>query len=85
MRCLRFIKWIVVPLALIAAYAVLGLPHVRWMHIFRDDGQGYDPLAPRHYLSCTFFGPFGRFKIDHPEDGKCAWIIFKKPPLQHEG
>lgn len=78
MKYLRFFRWLVVPVFCVAAYLVLGLPHVRSSYTWRDDGQGYDPMAPRFYTRCSFVGPYGRFTIYHPRNGECAWIIFRK-------
>lgn len=85
MRRLRFMAWPAVPLALYIAYAAVGLPHIRWSFTWVDEGQGHDPLADRFFLSCTFWGPFGRFTFDHPADGKCAWVIFRKAPSSTQG
>lgn len=78
MKTLRFFKWLVVPLVLYLTYAVVGLPYLRWSYTFLDEGQGHDPLAPRYYLTCTFWGPAGRFRIDHPQEGHCPLILFRK-------
>ena len=85
MRSLRFLPWIIVPAALYFAYAVFGLPHVRWSYSWLDEGQGFDPPAERHYTSCTFWGPHGRFTFHDPAHGKCAWIIFRKAPASTRG
>ena len=85
MRRLRFMTWVIVPATLYVAYALFGLPHFIWQYTWLDEGHGFDPLAPRHYVSCTFAGPYGQFRIDHPRDGKCAWIIFRKSSSRREG
>lgn len=72
-----FFIWIIVPVVLFGAYQAFGLPHMIWSYTYRDDGQGYNPLAFRHYYSCTFIGPFGEFK-QPARDGKCGWVRFFK-------
>lgn len=69
----RYFIWIVVPVAMWAAVEFNGLPHFRWQYSWVDQGQGYDPFAYRHYTDCTFWGPYGTFKI-YPANGKCAWF-----------
>lgn len=83
MRFLAFTRWLLVPLALYIAVLVVGLPHVRWSYTWRDDGQGFDPLANRFYTRCSFIGPTGQYTIHHPDNGRCAWIIFRKSSDQH--
>lgn len=85
MKRLRFMTWIIVPAALFLTYAMFGLPHFRWTYTWLDQGQGYDPLAHRHYVSCTFWGPYGRYTIRYPAQGKCAWIIFKTKSQMQRG
>lgn len=82
MRALRFFRWTLVPVALFAAYLTLGLPHMRWSYDWRDDGQGYEPMAARFFTRCTFAGPYGQFTFHKPPNGECAWIIFRKSPQQ---
>ncbi len=78
MTRLRFTIWAIVPIALCLVYIAFGLPHFRWQYTWLNEGQGHDPLAQRHYLSCTFWGPYGRFTVNHPARGECDWIMFKK-------
>ena len=73
--------WTVVPMLLYGAYATHGLPHFIWSYVWRDEGQGYSPLVLRHYLSCTYVGPYGAFTED-AEGGRCGWVTFRKAP-QH--
>ena len=85
MTRLRFMIWIIVPVALYVAYATFGLPHIRWSYTWLDEGQGFEPLAQRYYTRCSFLGPFGQFDIHHPAQGTCAWIIFRKAPASTRG
>ncbi|OXT01628.1 hypothetical protein B7H23_01260 [Notoacmeibacter marinus] len=69
--------WVLLPIALYGAFLTFGLPHMIWSYSWRDEGQGYDPFAARHYTSCTYAGPYGVFK--RPANaGKCPWLIFRK-------
>lgn len=74
-----FFAWIVVPLAFYSAYSYYGLPHVIWSYAWRDAGQGYSPFAHRHYLHCTYAGPYGVFTED-AHDGACGWVRFRTDP-----
>lgn len=77
MMGLRFLGWIIVPIALVGIYLSFGLPHVIWSRSWVNNGT-YDPFAPRFYTRCTFTGAYGEFTIHHPQNGKCSWIIFRK-------
>ncbi len=77
MRVLRYLVWIIVPVAIYVAYLTMGLPHFIWSYSWRDNGT-YDPFVYRYYTSCTFIGPYGSFTVPHPRGGKCGWIIFRK-------
>ena len=73
-----FFVWIIVPVALYAVYLVYGLPHVIWSYEWRDEGQGFEPFAPRHYTRCTYVGPYGAFSEHNPANGTCGWVWFHK-------
>lgn len=82
MKKVRLIKtayfvWLIVPMTLIAIYALYGLPHVIWSYEWRDHGQGYSNIHLRHYTRCTFLGPKGRVKT-YPKNGRCGWVLFHK-------
>jgi hypothetical protein len=77
MKNLRFFIWILVPVAGFVALQIFGAPFLRWNYSWRDDGQGYDPYAPRWYLSCTYIGFTGNFAAD-PLNGKCPLVRFEK-------
>lgn len=75
----RYFVWTLVPILLYGAYPMNAAPHVIWSYVWRDDGQGYAPFAHRHYLRCTYVGPYGTFSED-AVDGKCSWITLRKRP-----
>ena len=56
-----------------SAQASDARPHVIWSYTFRDNGDQFNPHAERYYLTCTYVGPHGEFKV-HAEMGKCAWL-----------
>ncbi|MCV6600976.1 MAG: hypothetical protein OIF54_05340, partial [Cohaesibacter sp.] len=72
MRFLRFFGWALFPLALFLVFLMVGLPHLSVRYSWRDEGQGYDPFARRYYVSCTYWGPYGTFTINYPQNGKCG-------------
>lgn len=77
MKVLRYFVWTLFPLSALLIYLIFGLPHVIWSYSWRDDGQGYDPYAARHYYTCTFIGPYGEVTVD-ARNGRCGWILFRK-------
>lgn len=77
MRFAAMFVWIVLPVAGYIAYATWGAPHFAWSYRFEDNGDPYNPLAERHYLDCTFIGPYGGFTVP-AESGRCSWIKFFK-------
>ena len=74
---LSFFYWILVPLALYGGFVTVGLPHAIWSYEFVGNGNAYDPFRPRHYTSCTFWGPFGMFTIS-ASNGRCGYVAFFK-------
>lgn len=75
MRLAALFLWVALPVTAYAAYSVYGLPHMIWNYTFRDNGSPYDPFAKRDYVSCTFWGPYGRFTVP-AEAGHCGWVKF---------
>ncbi len=73
-----YLVWIAVPLLVFGAYQIYGLPHLRWIYTWRDDGQGYKPFADRYYLRCTYLGFTQSFEVEPPEGGRCPIIRFAK-------
>lgn len=69
-----YFVWIIVPVALYAAYAIYGLPHLIWSYDFRGT---YTDRANRFYTRCTFIGPYGAFTT-YPTDGECPWFFFSQ-------
>lgn len=74
-RAVYFV-WIIVPLMILLAWQMAGLPHVIWSYDFLNEGQGFDPFAPRTYTRCTYIGPYGAFTDYSPRGGACAWFRF---------
>ncbi len=70
--------WLIIPLTGYVLFQVYGLPHVIWSYDWRNDGQGYDPFAKRHYTRCTYIGAFGTFTDNAPSQGRCDWFQFYK-------
>lgn len=78
MRMATLFLWVVVPAAAYVGFALYGQPYVIWSYSFEHNGDPFNPLTERHYLSCTFIGPFGNFTV--PADaGRCGWIKFFQP------
>ncbi len=73
-RLLRpaYFAWIVVPVALYAAYATLGLPHLVWSYDYIGDGSSW---SDTHFTRCAYLGPYGAITI-LPADESCAWVAF---------
>lgn len=76
-RYLSLFLWAAVLAAGFDLYAVKGLPHAIVQYTFVDNGRPYDLSADRHYLTCTFYGPYGAFTVP-AMNGKCAWVRFFK-------
>ncbi len=76
-RLLRpaYFAWIVVPVALYAAYATLGLPHLVWSYDYV--GSRDASWSETRFTRCTYLGPNGAITI-RPADGSCAWVAFFK-------
>ena len=74
---LSYFIWLIVPAAVFAAYMGLGLPHFIWSYRFHDNGSPYDPFLERHYISCTFWGPYGMHTIP-AQSGRCGYVAFFK-------
>ena len=77
LRYLSLVLWVAVPLLAYGAYSAYGLPHVIVSYSFANNGHSYDLSVSRHYLSCTFVGPYGVFTVP-AEDGRCGWFRFFK-------
>jgi hypothetical protein len=67
-----YFAWVVVPVAVYAAYASYGLPHLVWSYDYANSGASW---SETHFTRCTYLGPYGAITI-HPVDGSCAWIAF---------
>ena len=75
LRYLSLAAWMAALLSAFGVYSVYGLPHVIFEYSFRDNGHPYDVSVTRHYLTCTFIGPYGAFAVP-AEAGRCGWVRF---------
>ncbi|MGX1499820.1 hypothetical protein ACSSV1_004880 [Labrenzia sp. MBR-25] len=73
---LSYLFWLVLIGIAVLAYQLIGPPYLLWSYTWRNDGQGYDPFATRHYLRCTYLGPAGSFTILNPKHGECPRFRF---------
>ena len=74
-RLLRpaYFAWVAVPVALYAAYATLGLPHLVWSYDYV--GKPHASWSATHFIRCTYVGPYGAITI-RPTNGSCSWVAF---------
>lgn len=73
---LRFLVWLIVPVALFGAYLILGLPYFIWSYDWRPTGpNSYADFSARHYTRCSYYGPYGLI-TEYPADGTCGWLRF---------
>lgn len=77
MRFIVAFLWVLAPLALWGMIQLWGTPHVAVSYTFHDNGRRYDPLAPRHYITCTWIGISGAFTLP-AERGRCPWVRLLK-------
>ena len=75
MRYAAFFLWLAVPLGIWMAHAAWGTPHAIWEYSFEDNGDPHNPLAKRHYLTCTYLGWTGAVTV-RAKDGWCPWVRF---------
>lgn len=73
---MRFYVFVPVVIAIYALVSWLGWPHPIWAYEYH--AVDMHPLSKRHYLSCTFVGPtYGRW-TEPAEDGRCAWVRWRR-------
>lgn len=77
MKIAAMFFWIGLPVAAYAIYLAYGLPHMIFSYRFHDNGDQFNPVAERHYIDCTFVGPYGRFTVP-ANAGRCGWVEFFK-------
>lgn len=77
MRIAALFLWLIVPLGLWLAVALLGTPHLVVSYTFHDNGDVYNPRAHRHYITCTYWGWTGMHRVA-AEHGQCPWVRFFK-------
>ncbi|MEX0957586.1 MAG: hypothetical protein WDZ83_20520 [Rhizobiaceae bacterium] len=78
---LSYLVWIVVPLLLFGIYRAWGLPHVIWSYSFQGGATGF---GSRHYITCSFAGPYGGFTVP-ATNGRCGWVLFRKQTSRGTG
>ncbi|QBF32346.1 hypothetical protein [Thalassococcus sp. S3] len=78
MKALLLFLWIIPPLAVWIFVVLFGTPHIALSYSFLDNGKRYDPLAERHYITCTYYGWAGARRVD-AEAGHCPWLRLFKP------
>lgn len=77
MRYAAFFLWLAAPVGIWFAYAAWGTPHAIWEYEFQDNGDPYNPVATRWYISCTFVGWTGVVRVPAVA-GQCPWVRFFK-------
>lgn len=77
MRFAALFLWLVVPLSIWLAISLFGTPHVIGTYRFYDNGDRYNPYAPRRYIDCTYYGWSGTHTVS-ATNGACPWVRFFK-------
>lgn len=79
MKIAALFLWLAFPIAGYATYHTHGTPHALWSFRFMPNGDPSNPLANRHYTSCTYIG-WGMVNVTTPaESGRCPWVrLFKQ-------
>lgn len=77
MKLLALFAWLLVPLGLWLAITIWGTPYLALTYRFYDNGRVYDPLAPRHYITCDWWGLSGVVTLP-AENAHCPWVRFLK-------
>lgn len=77
MKLLALFAWLLVPLSLWLAITIWGTPHLAVSYRFMDNGRVYDPFAPRHYITCDWWGLSGVVTLP-AEHRHCPWVRFLK-------
>ena len=65
---LGYFVWVLALAAGVLAYLAWGLPHAIWSYSYYGGERG--DFASRHYVRCTFVGPYGVFTLG-PSTGRC--------------
>ena len=77
MRFIAAFFWVLVPLLLWGAVHLWGTPYLALSYTFYDNGRRYDPMAPRTYISCTWYGLGGTVTLP-AKRGHCPWVRLLK-------
>lgn len=75
MKIAALFLWLLVPLGLWVGLQVYGTPHIVLSYQFFDNGRRYDPMVPRVYYRCDYFGWHGWQRVP-AKDGSCPWVRF---------
>ena len=67
----------IVPASVWLIILIWGTPHVVWLYSFHDNGDPYNPLAERRYISCVYWGWLGHIQVP-AVDETCPWVRFLK-------
>lgn len=78
MRIAALFLWMIVPLGLWGAVTLHGTPHLALSYRFFENGDAYNPTAPRRYIDCTYYGWSGVHNVPARNE-HCPWIHFFKP------
>ncbi|HEX2839969.1 hypothetical protein [Hyphomicrobium sp.] len=72
---MRYLLWVPLLGVVFAVYELVGLPHLCFSYEF--SARSIDPIEKRHYHSCTFVGPYGRW-TETAVSGRCPWLRWKR-------
>lgn len=75
MKIVLLFGWLLLPVGLWAGITFYGTPHIVGSYTFYDNGDRYNPLAPRTYISCTYHGWTGTQRVE-ALNGNCPWVRF---------
>lgn len=74
----RFLCFVPATAALVTAALVwletIGLPHLAWQYRYAVQARAGE--VERHYLWCTYAGPYGAWRQE-AVDGWCPWIAWR--------
>lgn len=73
MKSIALFVWLLVPAGLCLAVIFWGTPHLALSYRFYDNGDVYNPLATRTYISCDYLGLSGWHTVPATA-GQCPWI-----------
>ena len=77
MRIVVYFLWLIPLAALCLAVSIWGTPHIAGSYTVWNNGDPHNPRAPRRYISCTYFGLAGSFRVPARNE-QCPWFRFFK-------